>query len=169
MSRGTTREDPLRTLVIAPNGSLSVAHAQWFFVYMCVLTIVIASILSWQGLWFIWPFSGLEMAVLGGGLFASMRNSRYREVVSVYEDMIEVDVGRGHSERHWEFPRLLTQVQLRPEQAHNSPSHLFVTRSGSGCELGRCLTEKEREAVARRLKDYVRTPRLTPQATQDVK
>lgn len=160
----TTRKDPVQTLVIAPNGSLSVGQAQWFFLYMCALSIVIASILTWQGLWIIWPFSGAEMAVLGIGLYLSMRRSRYREVVCVYEDTIEIDAGRGHSERHWEFPRLLTQVQLYPEPSRNSPSRLFVTRSGRGCELGRCLTDEERQAVARRLKGLVQTPELDPKA-----
>lgn len=153
----------IRTLVIAPNGSLTVGQAQWFFIYMCALSIVIASVLTLWGLWLIWPFSGLEMAVLGAGLYLSMRRSCYREVVSVSQDKIEIDAGRGHPERHWEFPRLLTQVQLRPEPARNSPSRLFVIRSGHGCEIGRCLTDEERQAVADRLQRLVRTPELAPE------
>lgn len=164
MACQTARKDPLQTLVIAPNGSLSVGQAQWFFIYMCVLSIVIACVLTWQGLWVIWLFSGAEMAVLGTALYVSMRHSRYREVVCVYEDTIEIDAGCGHSERHWEFPRLLTQVRLQPEPSRNRPSHLFVTRSGYGCELGRCLTEEEREAVAKRLQGLVRAPELARKA-----
>lgn len=160
MLTGTNRDEPVQTLVIAPNGSMCVAEAQWFFLGMCAMSIVIASILTWEGLWLVWPFIGLEMGVLGIGLYVSMRNNRYREVVSVYEDIIEVDAGRGRPERHWEFPRLFTQVQLRTGDGCNSPSRLLVTRSGRGCELGRCLTDEERAEVAVRIKKWVCVPEL---------
>lgn len=162
MSIATNRDGPVRKLVIAPNGSLSVAQAQRIFAGFCVLSIVIASIVTWQGLWPVWLFVGLELAVFGLGLYTSLRNNRYREVVCVYEDSIEVDAGRGRPERHWEFPRLLTQVQLRTGAGRNSPSRLLVTRYGSGCELGRCLTDEERAEVAVRIKKWVRAPELGP-------
>lgn len=160
MTSRPIRQDLLRRLVIAPNGSLSVAQAGWFFAGMCLLSTVIAAILTWQGLWLIWPFAGLEMAMLALGLYLSLRDNGYREVVSVYEDTIEVDAGRGQPERHWEFPRLLTQVQLRSGQGRNGHSRLLVTRSGWGCELGRCLTDEERADVAVRLKNWVRQREL---------
>lgn len=162
MASRTLHQGPVRTLVIAPNGSLSLGQAQWFLIGMCVLSIVIASILTWRGLWLIWPFAGLEMGMLAAGLYVSMRNSGYREVVCVYEDKIEVDAGRGKPERHWEFPRLLTQVQLHAGAGVNSPSHLLVTRYGRGCELGRCLTDEERAQVAVRLKNWIQVPEIGP-------
>lgn len=151
---------PARTLVIAPNGSLSVVQAKKIFIGVCILSMIIASIVTWQGLWPVWLFVIMEMAVLGMGLYVSLRNNCYREIVSVYEDTIEVEAGRGRPERHWEFPRLLTQVQLRAGAGRNSPSRLLVTRSGRGCELGQCLTDDERAEVAVRIKKWVRAPKL---------
>lgn len=162
MSNGTNRHEPVRKLVIAPNGSLSVAQAKRFFAAACVLSIIIASVVTWRGLWPVWLFVGLEMGVFGLSLYLALRDNRYREVVSVYDDVIEVDAGRGRPERHWEFPRLLTQVQLRAGVGRNSPSRLLVTRYGRGCELGRCLTDEERAAVAARIKQWVQTPVLGP-------
>lgn len=156
----TNRANPMRTLVIAPNGSLTVAQARWFFVGLCGLSIIIASILTWQGLWVVWLFVGLYMGMFAFCLYLSIRNNGYREIVSVYEDTIEVDAGRGQPERHWEFPRLLTQIQLRTGVYRNSPSRLLVTRYGRGCELGRCLTDDERAEVATRLRRWVRAPSL---------
>lgn len=160
MSSYTIRSDTMRTLVIAPNGSLSAGYAQWFLICMCTLSIAIASILTWRGLWLIWPFAALEMGTLGYCLYVSVRNNRYREVVSVYEDTVEIDSGCGRPERHWEFPRLLTQVQLRAGDGRNSPSRLLLLRSGRGCELGRCLTDEEKSEVAARLRNWIRTPEL---------
>lgn len=158
MSSHVIQTDTNRTLVIAPNGSLTAGYARLFFGYMCAASVAIACILTWQGLWLVWPFVGLEMSMLAIGLYSSMRNNGYREVVCVYEDTIKVDAGRGRPERHWEFPRLLTQVQLRPGEGRNSPSRLLLTRYGRGCELGRCLTDEERGEVADRLKRWVQAP-----------
>ncbi|GAB3680993.1 DUF2244 domain-containing protein [Salinisphaera aquimarina] len=161
MSSRLETNEHVRRLVIAPNGSLSVAQAQWFFVGMCAVSFGIAGFMTVFGLWLIWPFAGLEMAALGAGLYVSLRDNGYREVVSVYDDRIEVEAGLNEPQRRWEFPRLLTQVRLSPGQRLNSPSRLLVTRHGHGCELGRCLTDEERAEVAERLKAWVTAPRLT--------
>jgi len=160
MSSRFETDEHMRRLVIAPNASLSVAQAQWFFVGMCVVSFGIAGLMTVVGLWLVWPFAGLEMAALGAGLYVSLRDNGYREVVSVYDDRIEVEAGLNEPERRWEFPRLLTQVRLSPGVYRNSPSRLLMTRSGHGCELGRCLTDEERLEVAEKLKAWVTTPRL---------
>ena len=160
MSSRFETDEHMRRLVIAPNASLSVAQAQWFFVGMCVVSFGIAGLMTVVGLWLVWPFAGLEMAALGAGLYVSLRDNGYREVVSVYDDRIEVEAGLNEPERRWEFPRLLTQVRLSPGVYRNSPSRLLMTRSGHGCELGRCLTDEERLEVAEKLKAGVTTPRL---------
>ena len=160
MSSRFETDEHMRRLVIAPNASISVAQAQWFFVGMCAVSFGIAGLMTVVGLWLVWPFAGLEMAALGAGLYVSLRDNGYREVVSVYDDRIEVEAGLNEPERRWEFPRLLTQVRLSPGVYRNSPSRLLMTRSGHGCELGRCLTDEERLEVAEKLKAWVTTPRL---------
>jgi len=152
---------PTRRLVIAPNGSLSVAQAQWFFVGMCVVSFSIAGFVAAWGLWLVWPFAGLEMLALGAGLYVSLRDNGYREIVSVYEDRIEIEAGLNEPQRRWEFPRLLTQVRLTAGPYRHSPSRLLVTRHGHGCELGRCLCEDERARVAERLKSWVTAVELS--------
>lgn len=160
MSSRLESTEHMRRLVIAPNGSLSASQAQKFFGCMCVVSFGIATILTVFGLWLIWPFAGMEMAALGAGLLASLHDNGYREVVSVYENRIEVEAGHNEPQRRWEFPRLLTQVRLSPGIYRNSPSRLLLTRHGRGCELGRCLTEEERARVAERLKAWVTAPEL---------
>ena len=160
MSTGLHSEHSARRLVIAPNGSMTVAQAQWFFLGMCVVSFGVAGVMTVWGLWLIWPFAGLEMAALGAGLYASLRDNGYREVISVYPDRIEVEAGRNEPQRRWEFPRLLTQVRLSPGVNRNSPSRLLLTRHGHGCELGRCLTDEERAEVAERLKSWVTATEL---------
>lgn len=145
-----------KRLVIRPNASLTPHWAGVFLASMCVVSFGIAALLAWQGFWVVLPFAGLEMLALAGGLWWSLRGNRYREVVSVYGDRVCVEAGRARPERRWEFQRAWVQVRLQPGAGRNSPNRLLVTSGGWGCELGRCLTDEEREEVAERLRRWVR-------------
>jgi len=159
--RSTVEHDVfLRRLVIAPNASLSVAQAQWFFIGMCLVSLSIAGFFAALGLWLVFPFAGLEMAALGTGLYMSLRENGYREVVSMSDDRIEIEAGLNRPERRWGFPRLLTRVHLAQSVYRNGKSRLLITRHGHGCELGRCLTQEEREEVADQLKAWVTSTEL---------
>lgn len=160
MSSRLESNNHMRRLVIAPNASLSPVQARWFFIGMCAVSFTIAGLMAVVGLWLIWPFVGMDMAALGAALYFCLRGNGYREVVSVYEDRIEVDAGLNEPERRWEFPRLLTQVRLSRGPYLHSPVRLLVTRHGYGCELGRCLTDEQRIEVARRLKSWITAPVL---------
>lgn len=147
-----------RQLVIQPNASLTLQWAIAFMVFMCVVSFGIAGVLAWFGYWMILPFSGLEMAALGTGLWWSMRDNVYREVVSVDFDRVRVETGRYVPENTWEFQRAWTQVRLDRSSHMNSHPRLWIGSHGRGCILGGCLTDEEREAVARRLRQWVREP-----------
>lgn len=146
----------LRRLVIRPNASLTLEWAVVFMISMCAVSFGIAGVFAWLGFWMVLPFAGLEMAALAAGLWWSMRDNVYREVVSVEDDRVRVEAGRHGPETIWEFPRAWTQVRLEAGPHLTSPSRLWVGSHGRGCVLGRCLTDGEREAVAGRLRRWVR-------------
>lgn len=158
MSDRRTPECESKQLVIQPNASLTLGWALVFMASMCVLSFGIAGVLAWLGYWMVLPFAGLEMAALAAGLWWSMRDNVYREVVSVEADRVRVEAGRHGPETTWEFQRAWTQVRLQAGPHLTSPSRLWLGSHGRGCVLGRCLTEEEREAVAERLRQWVRQP-----------
>lgn len=147
-----------KRLVIRPNASLSYGWAAAFMLFMCVVSCGIAGALAYLGYWMVLPFSGLEMVALAIGLWWSMRDNTYREVVSVDCDQVRVETGRGMPENAWEFQRAWAQVRCQPGARRNSHSRLWIGSHGCGCVLGRCLTDDERETVARRLRQWVREP-----------
>lgn len=147
-----------KRLVIQPNASLTLGWAIAFMASMCAVSFGIAGVLAWLGYWVVLPFSGLDMAALAAGLWWSMRDNAYREVVSVEHDRVRVEIGRRTPESVWEFQRAWIQVRLQAGPHITSHSRLWVGSHGRGCVLGRCLTDEEREAVANRLRQWVRDP-----------
>lgn len=148
-----------KRLVIQPNASLTPRWAAAFLASMCTVSFGIAGVFAWLGYWMVLPFAGLEMLALAAGLWWSVRDNAYREVVSVTEDRVRVEAGWGRPARRWEFRRAWLQVRLQAGVDRNRPTRLLITSSGRGCELGRCLTDEEREEVAERLRRWVRPGR----------
>ena len=145
-----------KRLVIRPNASLTPRWAAAFLASMCAVSFGIAGLLTWHGFWVVLPFAGLEMLALAAGLWWSMRGNSYREVVSVDDEHVRVEAGHRRPERRWIFRRAWLQVRLESGPNRNSPTRLLMTSSGRGCELGRCLTDDEREEVAARRRRWVR-------------
>lgn len=156
MSDTQTPTEADKRLVIQPNASLTPRWAVAFLASMCTVSFGIAGLFTWMGYWVVLPFAGLEMLALAAGLWWSVRDNAYREVVSVDGERVRVEAGRGSPQRRWEFQRAWLQVRLQPGEHRNGPTRLLVTSSGRGCELGRCLTDEEREEVAERLRRWVR-------------
>lgn len=150
--------DVPKRLVIQPNASLTRGWAVAFMLFMCTVSFGVAGVLALLGYWVVLPFSALNMLALAAGLWWSMRDNAYREVISIDDDRVRVETGRGAPEQTWEFQRAWAQVRCQPGVRRDGHSRLWIGSHGRGCVLGRCLTDEESEVVARRLRQWVREP-----------
>ena len=149
-------------LQVEPNCSLSWRAAVILYAWVCVVSLGIALIFVAQGYWPVLPFAGLELAVLGIALWVSMRRGSYREVISIYEDRIEVEKGRPERRESTVFPLHWARVNLRTARPASYPSRLMISSHGRSCEIGQCLTESERRGLCRRLTELIGRTDQTP-------
>lgn len=161
---------PVNTrLVIGPNASMSVRQAVGFLVWVSAVSLAIGGFFAWRGFWPILPFAGLELAALAAALAVSLRRNRYREVVSFEDGSIRIEVGelgRGAG-LEVRLERSLTRVLLEQGPYRSSPTRLVLSAAGQKLELGRCLTDAERERLAARMRELIhpgwrRRPAGTP-------
>lgn len=153
--------------MIGPNASLSVRGAWAFMLAVSVGTLGVAAWCTWHGFWPVLPFAGLELAAVGWGLMVSMRASRYREVLSFEGDRLRIEFGlAGQGARsHIEWPRAWVRAQIeRDAQRRLAPTRLVLRHAGQRVEIGRCLTDEERERLLGRLKIMLQPPRGTADA-----
>lgn len=153
---------PPHLVEIAPNCSLSWRQALWFYAWVCTASLSIAGLLAWRGFWPVLPFAGLELAVLGAALWVSMQRGRYREVILVYPHKVVVEKGVREGHTAVEFPLHWARVTLRPAPLASFPSQLLISSHGRSCEIGRCLTESEREGLRSRLEQLIGGVDQTP-------
>jgi uncharacterized membrane protein len=143
--------------VIGPNASMSARQALGFFVGTCLLCLGIATAIALQGLWPVLPFAGLELGALGAALWIVVRRNRYREVVRFDGDRLRVEFGVvGEGVRACcEWPRVGTRVWVDAGPYPSSPTRLVLACGGQQLTIGSCLTDAERLALARRLKELI--------------
>lgn len=133
-------------------------------------TLGIAGYCAALGFWPVLPFAGLELSALAFALVVSMRRNAYREVVSFTATQVVVEFGlAGHgANARAELPRAWARAWLEPGELRSEPPRLMVGASGQRIEIGRCLTEMEKEQLVGRFKSLLRAPSAVPvwQATQ---
>jgi len=108
------------------------------------------------GYWLVLPFAGLEVVVLGAAFYLCLSHSQLREVVTINADMVTLDKGRRQPEQHWECPRAWARVIMERSPINWYPSRLSVVFQGRRVEIGRFLSEMDRQSLALELQGMIR-------------
>lgn len=145
----------VRRFVIRPNDSMSAMASLSFFSSLACLSFVIAGTFFFLGMWLILPFAGLEMAALAFVLYLCHRRGKRREVVTVNDDTVVVSCGSVQPERVCLFKRAWAQVRLEPAPFRGHPRRLLIGSHGRHIEVGSCLSEPEKLALAGRLRETI--------------
>lgn len=150
-----------RQIELLPNCSLSVRHALVFFTSIALASLTFATYFVVQGLWPVLPFAGLELALLGWALWASMRRRHWTQTITVTDRDVEIVLRGRRGEDRFVFSRHWASVKLRRPRGWH-PSRLIVESHGRSCEVGGFLTEHERRALYARLGDLIGRPADSP-------
>jgi uncharacterized membrane protein len=148
-------------IVIGTNASLDFRGAVWFLGSLSALALTVAMVCVYIGFWPVLPFAGAELMAVTAAVWVSLRRNRYREVLSLDESRLRIEFGvagpqgRGGALSSVEFPRPWVRVVIEAGVNRHDPSHLLLCCSGQRVEIGRCLTDEEREALAFRLKELI--------------
>lgn len=158
----THQTNPIHRIVIQPNCALSPSEGLLFFNVVAASSLSIAGVFVYLGFWPILPFAGVELALLGWGLWTSFRRADYREVISISEDRVIVERGVGSATECMELPRHWTRIELRRPGAGRYHSRLMLRSGAQTHEVASCLTEGERQGLCRRLAELVGPMASTP-------
>lgn len=142
-------------LVLAPHRSASWRDNLYLVAAVAALALPIAVGWALLGFWIILPLCGLELLALLIGLYWSSHALLAREVVIVDDDVITIEAGRREVERRFELPRHWARVLLQPGRGRAHPQRLILRSHGRAVELGRFLTDDEREQAAAWLRERI--------------
>jgi uncharacterized membrane protein len=137
--------------VLRPNRSLSWEGVVRFFLALFGVSMTIAVGLAFMGYWLVLPFSGLEMIALAAALYLVARRSHLAEVIEVAGDDVQIERGCGQPTERCKMSRYWSRVRLEKVDSGGQPTRLLICSHGHAEEVGRFLSESERQDLAVRL------------------
>ena len=126
---------------------------QLFFLLICLLSFGIAGVFAVMGVWLVLPFAGFEMLILALALYVCISRACVREVISIEHDTIEVARGGKRVGKHYFSQRAWAHVVRKRPEIDGYSSWLVIRSRGKEGEVGSCLNNEERSALANALED----------------
>ena len=151
---------------VSPNCSLGWAWMKRLFVFFALCLAGVSAYFLSLGAWLVLPFAGLELLVLGIGIYLNAQWSANRELVTLGGNDLKVLQGRSRPREVACMPRHWTRVNLRKDPRGWYPSRLLLECHGRSVEIGKALVEHERlqlaEDLSARLSFHADGPRHEP-------
>ncbi len=133
-----------------PNSALSVASKKKVIVLLTVIPCVIGIAFFFLGAWPILPFVGLEIAALVYAFYYINKHEADYESIIIEGDRLVIERCLGEQvSQHVINPYWVRIVQ---HELPNGALHLYLQSHGKEVEVGHYLTRKQRELLAKQLK-----------------
>lgn len=137
--------------LLRPTRSMTWPEAKRFIALVTAMCATIGGSFAYVGLWMVMPFCGIEALAVAAAFYLVLREGERRELVRIEGDKLVIETGARELEQRHEFNCLWVRVNLsRPPYRHH-PTRLFVGTHGRAVELGRFLTDGERDTLSRSL------------------
>lgn len=140
------------TFIIRSNCSLSWTWMKRLFGFLACCLGAVATYFVSIGAWLVLPFAGLELLLIGAGIYANARWTHRREVVEVGGNDLRVLRGGRALAEIKRLPRHWTRVTMRQDPRGWYPSLLLLECHGQRIEVGKALVETERLQLANDLR-----------------
>ena len=138
-----------------PNSALSAVSKQRIIILLTLIPCVIGIVFCFLGAWPILPFVGLEVVALAYAFFYINKHEADYESISIEGESLIVErcVAENISQHvinpYW--------VKIVQHELPNGELHLYLQSHGKELEVGRYLTRKQRELLAKQLKQRTGT------------
>ena len=147
----TQSNDHQLELLIQPNRNLSWNETRLVFLFLALCIAAVAVYFVTLGAWLVLPFAGLEVLVIGAGLYYQSCRAHRQQVIRVDADSISISNGKQGGQPVC-FSRAWSKLVYTRDPSGWYPGRLFIGSHGKFIEIGKCLIESERETLADNLR-----------------
>lgn len=141
--------------ILLPNRSLDWRATKRIFLGFALLMGLFSAYWVAQGAWVVLPFFGVELLVLGLGLYLSALASSRREIIEVDGAELRVLRGGRRLQEAQRLPRSWSRVVLSTDPGGWYASRLWLVAHGRRVQVGAALVEQERLALAAELTGHL--------------
>lgn len=137
--------------IVEPNRNLSWRQSKLLFMFLAGSTACVACFFASMGAWLVLPFSGLEILVIGGSIYAQSCCAHRKQIIRIDQSRVEIRDPRTNKPLKT-FPKAWSKVVQIRDKGNWYPSRLLIGSHGEFVEIGKNLIEDERELLANQLR-----------------
>ena len=130
-------------ILLQPNLSLSWKTNLHLFIFIFLVTSVVAAYFISKGGWLVLPFSGLELIMIGTSWYMFFRHYSGCEVIHFTENKIVIERGKTSAEKSWEYQRHWSKFYIEKKGFFDIP-RIRIKSHGKEIELGSFLGYDEK-------------------------
>jgi uncharacterized membrane protein len=134
-------------IVLLPNRSISWPLLVRFYLFTCCVSFSIAGLFGFLGYWMVMPFSGLEMLLLGIGLYVTSRKSYQQEVINIDDRYLVLEKGCCKVQERRKFDRYWVKLIVEKKGYFREKLSLYLASHGEFVEIGKFLNNDEKESL----------------------
>jgi len=143
------------TIVLRPNNSSSWRFNMQIVASLAFISLCLSIYFTLQGLWLIFPFTGLAVGCLFICLYLRIRANSNTEVITFDKDNVLVERGHYQAEKSWKYHRMWAKIFVKTPKLRGYPKQVFIRSHGKELELGAFLNKKDKERLIKDLKNIV--------------
>ncbi len=140
-----------QSYTLRPNQSLDWRTTKRVFFGFAACMVLFGAYWVAQGAWLVLPFFGLELGVLGLGMYLSALTGSRREVIEIAGADLRVLRGGRRPDQVEHLPRYWARVVLSKDPTGWYPSRLWLVSHGRRVRVASALVEQERLELAAEL------------------
>jgi len=144
----STQKNPTQIrIILTPNRSISWPLLLRFYLFTCLMSFSIAGLFVLLGYWVVLPFSGLEMMVLGLGLYFTSKKIYRQEVITIDKVNIKIEKGAKNPAGTWIYGRHWVRIESIKTAGYRKNIKIMIGSHGKYIEIGSFLTKQEKESL----------------------
>jgi uncharacterized membrane protein len=115
----------------------------------------VGTVLAYQGLWLVLPFTFIEMSVLLGCLYYCVRRTHLQEVLTFSTDYLVFERGVSRPERRFRFQRYFARFFIRAPAHPWHRKRIALRCRGEEFEVGSFLSSHEKDDLVGVLREMI--------------
>ena len=149
------------SVTLTPHRSLDGPAFKVLMTVVIIANLMIAALFLKMGAWLVFPFLGLDVALLWYAFKSNTKAAKCSERITIMgEDVRLIKEAQGAQPTEMSFNRRWLKVKLEYDEAREIVGRLFLVSRGQLVEIASFLGAEERESLARALKDAIVSPKI---------
>lgn len=140
--------------VLTPNKSMSWETNKKVLWVMLVVNLAIGLSFAAIGAWLILPFAGLEILLVGIGMYYVCWKLNFQETIALENQELQLKKGVYYPKQIWQWQTANTSLISKPSSYRLSPPTLYLQHLNERVEVGQFLNRQEKIRLRNELQKW---------------